>query len=157
MRLGSAEITSPKRTQTVYHAQEDNTMTITVTFESIDEMLGTLNVTREEILAATVGYEKPKKKKAEVSAPVAAPVPKAEPAPALAEPEPAPKAEEAPAVEVTDEYRLKVRQTLHELNKKTGKNTATELIKSFGVSKFTEMAPVDLPALMAKAEEALNA
>lgn len=133
-------------------------MTITVTFESIDEMLGTLNVTREEILAATVGYEKPKKKKTEVSAPVAAPAPKAaEPAPAPAEPEPepAPKAEEAPAV--TDEYKLKVRQTLHELNKKTGKNTATELIKSFGVSKFTEMAPADLPALMAKAEEALNA
>lgn len=134
-------------------------MTITVTFESIDEMLATLNVTREKILAATVGYEKPKKKKAEVSAPVAAPAPKAEPAPAPAEPEPepepAPKAEEAPAV--TDEYKLKVRQTLHELNKKTGKNTATELIKSFGVSKFTEMAPADLPALMAKAEEALNA
>lgn len=134
-------------------------MTITVTFESIDEMLGTLNVTREEILAATVGYEKPKKKKAEVSAADPEPVkqeteelPFADP-----EPKPAPKAEEAPAVEVTDEYKLKVRQTLHELNKKTGKNTATELIKSFGVSKFTEMAPADLPALMAKAEEALNA
>ena len=133
-------------------------MTITVTFESIDEMLGTLNVTREEILAATVGYEKQPKKKA-------APAPKAEETPKAAEPapEPAPKAEEAPApapapaVEVTDEYKLKVRQTLHELNKKTGKNTATELIKSFGVSKFTEMAPADLPALMAKAEEALNA
>lgn len=136
-------------------------MTITVTFESIDEMLGTLNVTREEILAATVGYEKPKKKKTEVSAPVAAPAPKAEPAPAPApaepEPEPEPAPAPAPAVEVTDEYKLKVRQTLHELNKKTGKNTATELIKSFGVSKFTEMAPADLPALMAKAEEALNA
>lgn len=135
-------------------------MTITVTFESIDEMLATLNVTREEILAATVGYEKqPKKKKPAASAADPEPVKQETEEPPFADPEPkpAPKAEEAPAVEVTDEYKLKVRQTLHELNKKTGKNTATELIKSFGVSKFTEMAPADLPALMAKAEEALNA
>ena len=43
------------------------------------------------------------------------------------------------------------------LNKKTGKNTASELIHGFGVAKLTEVELKDLPALMQKAEEALNA
>lgn len=132
-------------------------MNITVTFNSVDELLATLKLTTDDVLAATVGYEKPKKKKTGAPAADPEPEPKTEPEPAPAPAEPEPEPAPAPTVEVTDEYKLKVRQALHELNKKTGKNTATELIKSFGVSKFTEMAPADLPALMAKAEEALNA
>nr|DAH43195.1 MAG TPA: hypothetical protein [Caudoviricetes sp.] len=66
---------------------------------------------------------------------------------------PAPE-EEAP---VDESFRVKVRKTLAALNKKTGKNTASELIHGFGVAKLTEVELKDLPALMQKAEEALNA
>lgn len=65
-----------------------------------------------------------------------------------------PSTEEAP---VDESFRVKVRKTLAALNKKTGKNTASELIHGFGVAKLTEMELKDLPALMQKAEEALNA
>lgn len=66
-----------------------------------------------------------------------------------------PKTEVAPKVD--ESFRVKVRKTLASLNKKTGKNTASELIHGFNVDKLTEVALEDLPALMAKAEEALNA
>ena len=52
---------------------------------------------------------------------------------------------------------MEVRKTLAQLNKKVGKNIASELIKGFGVDKLTEVALADLPALMSKAKEALNA
>lgn len=64
-------------------------------------------------------------------------------------------AKEAPKVD--ESYRVQVRKTLAALNKKTGKNTASELIQGFGVEKLTGVALEDLPALMEKAEEALNA
>ena len=66
-----------------------------------------------------------------------------------------PKTEVAPKVD--ESFRVKVRKTLASLNKKPGKNTASELIHGFNVDKLTEVALEDLPALMAKAEEALNA
>ena len=73
-------------------------------------------------------------------------------------PAPEPKKAEAPAQTKVDEsYRVEVRQVLAQLNKKTGKNTASELIKELGVGKLTDVALSDLPALMAKAQEALNA
>ena len=46
---------------------------------------------------------------------------------------------------------------LSALNKKTGENTAKELIAEFNADKLTGVALDDLPALMAKAQEALNA
>ena len=58
---------------------------------------------------------------------------------------------------VTEDFRVEVRMTLAPLNKKVGKNIASELIKGFGVDKLTEVALADLPALMSKAKEALNA
>ena len=58
---------------------------------------------------------------------------------------------------VTEDFRVEVRKTLAQLNKKVGKNIASELIKGFGVDKLTEVALADLPALMSKAKEALNA
>lgn len=64
----------------------------------------------------------------------------------------------APATEKIDEsYRVKVRNVLSALNKKTGENTAKELIAEFNADKLTGVALDDLPALMAKAQEALNA
>lgn len=66
------------------------------------------------------------------------------------------EAKEEPAV--TEEYRLEVRQVLYKLNKETGNKTAaTDLIKTFGVKKLTDVPLSDLPALMKKAQEALNA
>ena len=84
----------------------------------------------------------------------------------LPEPTPAPepvekvKGEEimpAPVPQVDESYRIEVRKTLAKLNKKTGENTASKLIKGFGVDKLTEVALKDLPELMRQAEEALNA
>ena len=73
-------------------------------------------------------------------------------APAEAE---TPKAAATPVV--TEDFRVEVRKTLAQLNKKTGGNEAKELIKGFGVSKLTEVKLEDLPALMEKAQAALNA
>lgn len=69
---------------------------------------------------------------------------------------PEPQGEAVPQ-EVTEDYRVEVRKTLAQLNKKIGRNIASDLIKGFGVSKLTEVALSDLPALMEKAKEALNA
>ena len=66
-----------------------------------------------------------------------------------------PAEEAAPAV--TEDYRVDVRKFLAKLNKQTGKNTAKELIQKFGATKLTDVKLEDLPALMAKAEEAFNA
>lgn len=71
------------------------------------------------------------------------------------QPDEAPEKEEAP--EVSEDFRVEVRKTLAKLNKKVGKNMASDLIKEFGVEKLTEVALSDLPALMDKAKEALNA
>ena len=108
--------------------------------------------TYEEFLAFTAGGQKEK----EPAEPKPAPKP-AEPKPApMPEPEPDPepvtKEEEAPAVDITV-----VRKTLTKLNKAMGRNVAKELIKEFGVSKLTEVGAKDLPALLAKAEEMLDA
>ena len=67
------------------------------------------------------------------------------------------KPEETAAPTVTEDYRVEVRKFLAKLNKKTGQNTAKELIQQFGASKLTDVKLEDLPALMAKAEEAFNA
>ena len=72
---------------------------------------------------------------------------------------PAKKAEEpaAAAPEVDEKYRIEVRKVLAELNKKTGENIASKLIKDLGKDKLTDVALSDLPALMAKAKEQLDA
>ena len=56
-----------------------------------------------------------------------------------------------------EDFRVDVRKVLAQLNKKSGKNLASELIKGFGADKLTEVALSDLPALMNKAKEALDA
>lgn len=71
------------------------------------------------------------------------------------QPDETPEKEDTP--EITEDFRVEVRKALAKLNKKVGKNMASELIKGFGVEKLTEVALADLPALMDKAKEALNA
>ena len=65
------------------------------------------------------------------------------------------KTEEQPVV--TEDYRVEVRKFLAKLNKKTGKNTAKELISQFGAGSLKDVALADLPALMKKAEEVADA
>lgn len=62
-----------------------------------------------------------------------------------------------PEPEVDESYRVEVRKVLAALNKKTGENTASKLIKEFGVDKLTDVKLADLPALMAKAKEVRDA
>lgn len=110
-------------------------MKITVTFDTLEEF------------QTYMGIQSPSK-----------PAQEAAQAPAeddLMEDTPAPGTPTAP--EVTEDFRVEVRKTLAQLNKKVGKNIASELIKGFGVDKLTEVALADLPALMSKAKEALNA
>ena len=81
--------------------------------------------------------------------------PKKEAAP---EPTPAPEPEAEKPAAVTEDYRAEVRHVLHELNvKKNSKTAATDIIKTFGVSRLTDVPLSDLPELMKKAQEALDA
>lgn len=52
--------------------------------------------------------------------------------------------------------RVECRKVLAELNKATGKNTASELIKKRGAEKLTGVRDTDLEGLMAEAREALK-
>lgn len=125
-------------------------MKITVTFDSLDdfkEYMG--NIVLGKVTEKP--QEDPKKTEAKKSTPKAE-KPEEEPAEKPEEP----VKEEAPA-EVSEDFRVDVRKTLAQLNKKAGKNMASELIKEFGVEKLTEVSLSDLPALMDKAKEALNA
>ena len=143
-------------------------MKITVTFDSLEEFWENTKLPEEYSLKLLKGLSNANKQLIEegTSGPQAATkkpetkksTPKAE----KSEEEPAEKSEEvseeteAPA-EVTEDFRVEVRKTLAKLNKKVGKNMASELIKEFGVEKLTEVSLSDLPALMDKAKEALNA
>lgn len=82
---------------------------------------------------------------------------KAKQAEVKAEPAPEPETAQADTPEVDEKYRVEVRKTLAALNKKTGENTASKLIKDLGKDKLTDVALSDLPALMAKAKELLDA
>lgn len=132
-------------------------MKITVTFDTLEEFqtyMGIQSPSKPAQEAAQGAQEAPKEKDTKK----AAKAQEATQAPAeddLMEDTPAPGTPTAP--EVTEDFRVEVRKTLAQLNKKVGKNIAGELIKGFGVDKLTEVALADLPALMSKAKEALNA
>lgn len=69
---------------------------------------------------------------------------------------PAPEPEPEP--EITEDYRKEVRRVLYQLKQKSGdKEISMNLIKEFGANGLSNVALKDLPALMAKAQEALNA
>jgi len=125
-------------------------MKITVTFDSLDEFeafKGTAVVAPQSAQKPVEEREAPKAKKS---------APKEEmPWKEASTEAEVPKKAAAPAV--TEDFRVEVRKTLAQLNKKTGGNEAKELIKGFGCSKLTEVKLEDLPALMEKAQAALNA
>ena len=125
-------------------------MKITVTFDSLDEFEAFKGTAVVAPQSAQKPIEEPEAPKAKKSAP------KEEmPWKETSTEAEAPKKAAVPAV--TEDFRVEVRKTLAQLNKKTGGNEAKELIKTFGVSKLTEVKLEDLPALMEKAQEALNA
>ena len=114
-------------------------MKITVTFDSLDEF----EAFKGTAAAAPQRAQKPVEEQEAKSAPKEE-MPWKE---ASTEAE-VPKKAAAPAV--TEDFRVEVRKTLAQLNKKTGGNVAKELIKEFGCSKLTEVKLEDLPALMEK-------
>lgn len=124
-------------------------MKITITFDSLEEF-------KEHIIG--VPEAAPAQKAPEAPQSDEEPKPKKNPKEAeKPQEEDAGQPDEAPAPEVSEDFRVEVRKTLAKLNKKVGKNMASDLIKEFGVEKLTEVALSDLPALMDKATEALNA
>lgn len=128
-------------------------MKITITFDSLEEfkkhIIGVKTpAPAQKATEAPQSDEEPKPKKN----PKKAEKPQEEEA---SQPDEAPEKEDAP--EISEDFRVEVRKALAKLNKKVGKNMASELIKGFGVEKLTEVALSDLPALMDKAKEALNA
>lgn len=73
--------------------------------------------------------------------------------------EPVPFDEDTKEEEDKTDYaalRVECRKVLAELNKATGKNTASELIKKRGAEKLTGVKDKDLEGLMAEAREALK-
>lgn len=128
-------------------------MKITITFDSLEEfkkhIIGVPEAApAQKATEAPQSDEEPKPKRY----PKKAEKPQEE---ETSQPDEAPEKEAVP--EVSEDFRVEVRKTLAQLNKKVGKNLASELIKGFGVEKLTDVALSDLPALMDKAKEALNA
>ena len=66
------------------------------------------------------------------------------------------KEEKKPKTVDYDAIRVECRKVLAELNKVTGKNTASEMIKSHGAEKLTQVEDELLPELVEEAKEALN-
>lgn len=118
-------------------------MKITITFDTLEEFQAHMRIQtpNKPLQEAPRGTESKKDQEAARSD--------------LIEDTPAPGAPTVP--EVTEDFRVEVRKALAELNKKVGKNIASDLIKGFGVDKLTDVALADLPALMEQAKEALNA
>lgn len=132
-------------------------MQITVTFDSLEEFqahiinpgpsMDLLAAARETV--ANLKTEKPTPDIKEiVDGPADAPdlAPGFEPVP---EDEPTPF-DTQPEVSLAD-----VRKALARLNRKTGENLAKKLLKDFGYEKLTDAPAEQLPALYAKAQEAL--
>lgn len=126
-------------------------MKITITFDSLEEF-------KKHIIGVPEAAPAQTQKAPEAPQSDEEPKPKKNPKKAeKPQEEDAGQPDEAPAPEVSEDFRVEVRKTLAKLNKKVGKNMASDLIKEFGVEKLTEVALSDLPALMDKAKEALNA
>lgn len=136
-------------------------MKITITFDNLEEFqtyMGIQSPSRPAQEAAQVPQEAPKTTGPKKDTKKAAKTQEAAQAPAEGNPrEDTPALETPKAPEVTEDFRVEVRKALAQLNREAGKNIASELIKGFGVDKLTEVALADLPSLMDRAKEALNA
>lgn len=126
-------------------------MKITATFDSLEEFQAFIGrgVKMTKVEASTPESapepqpkaEKPKKAKAE--------------APKEEVPFDEDKKEEPKAIDY-DAIRVECRKVLAELNQVTGKNTASEIIKTHGCKKLSEVEDMFLPALLEEAKEALQ-
>ena len=114
-------------------------MKITATFDSLEEF--------QAFIGRGVKMTKAETKKQAAPEVVGATPEEAE------EPE-KPKKEE-PKVDY-DAIRVECRKVLAELNQVTGKNTASEIIKTHGCKKLSEVEDMFLPALLEEAKEALQ-
>lgn len=137
-------------------------MKITATFDSLEEFQAFINggkkpLTAEELnktaqktadiinaAEAKEEAEKAEKKKAK----------KAEPKAEEIVEEAEATIKEKPKVDY-DALRVECRKVLAALNKATGTNTASELIKTHGAKKLSEVEDMFLPALLEEAKEAL--
>lgn len=128
-------------------------MKITVTFDSLEEFQKHMKLAPEVDIIVNAPTPKAQKELVEKTAEIAP-----------AEPLPADPVESAPAEEtkqdapkINESYRVEVRHTLAELNKKQTGNPAKALIAETGYKRLTEVPLELLPGIMAKAKEALNA
>ena len=123
-------------------------MKIKVEFESLDEFKEYMGIASPSLVAV------PAQAEPEI---IPEPAP-AEAAQAEAEAAPEPDPEPEQPAEVTEDFRIAVRKQLAALNKKCGRNRATELINELtGKGKLTEVDLADLPKLMEAAKEEANA
>lgn len=130
-------------------------MKITLQFDGLEDLYGTLNefLGMDRDLRNASQKAVPFKDAVDHAEQTAKKTTAKEAAEKKAKPAPAPE----PEPEVDESYRVEVRKVLAALNKKTGENTASKLIKEFGVDKLTDVKLADLPALMAKAKEVRDA
>ena len=122
-------------------------MKITATFDSLEEF--------QAFIGRGVKMTKAEPKKQAAPEVVgAAPEEAEEKAEEPKKEEPKAKKEE-PKVDY-DAIRVECRKVLAELNQVTGKNTASEIIKTHGCKKLSEVEDMFLPALLEEAKEALQ-
>ena len=114
-------------------------MRITVEFESLEEFRSYMEPKKEAHTAPTTCAP---------AAPVAIP---------WEEPQEAVEAKAPEAPEVSEDFRVEVRKTLAALNKSKSGNPAKALIAELGYKRLTDVPLEQLPGLMEKAKEALNA
>lgn len=122
-------------------------MKITVEFESLKEF--------KMFMSAADELEEEKTKQVKEPEKAAEPEPEPEPEPEAKEEKPKKEEKKAKAVDY-DALRVECRKVLAELNKVTGKNTASEMIKSHGADKLTNVEDEFLQELLEEAKEALN-
>lgn len=130
-------------------------MKINVTFDSMEEFLkyvdvrGKVQTTFTDFSPREIEKIYEDRKKEGSASTDAEPTP-AEEKPAEAEPASAP-AEEKPQLD--ESIRVEARKVLADLNKRTGKNTAKEILSRMGFASLNK-APLDqIPAIIANARE----
>lgn len=130
-------------------------MKITVTFDSMDEMLRYMDM-RGRVQTTFTDFTPEEIKRINDERESKQPGPE----PAEAEPEKLPdepeKAPEEVKTEITEDFRVEVRKTLAALNKLQAGNPAKALIAETGYKRLTDVPLELLPGLMQKAEEAMN-
>lgn len=138
-------------------------MKIILEFNSIEEMQQSIQKLEQFNLEREVGVTAMEEDKKAVEVKKAKKAKKEEPEEAKAsepetqEPQEEPKEEakkEEPKVDY-DALRVECRKVMAALNKATGKNTASEIIKGHGADKLSMVENRRLPALLEEAKEAL--